>query len=275
MTDATTGTPGNLIIIRGLPGAGKTTRARRYVAESPLTRIRSNRDDMRDMAFGSAIARIGASGERRHEDAITDAQHGQIRAWLRGGWEVVVDDTNLVPEHSRALASLAIGAGAGLEMWDLTYIDVETCIDNDAVRAAMGERFVGGEVIRDKYRRWLDRLISDTRYDLTAAVLDIRHRSEDMLDNGWETWKDDDHHRVMIQHASKVLVDDEVRRLAEQVASTGRRVHVGLDLFDSLSGLPGRDDLGGSGILADLLGAGFEHLTYRQVDMNAIPGGRP
>lgn len=261
----------DLIIIMGLPGSGKTTRALRYVAESPTTRIRSSRDDIGAMAFGNARV----FGDPHFENAITAAQHEHIRRWLRDGWEVIVDATNLVPEHARALCELAIETGAGLQTWDLTYVDVETCIDNDAARRARGERYVGEEVIRDKHQRWLTRRIEDLRHDLADAVAEIDRRFDEMRDNGWDTWKADDYHMVIVDHASQTLVDEQVRKMAERVATTGRHANVVIRFFDSLSGLPGSDDLGGSALLADLLGAGFDHVKYRHIDVNTIPGSRP
>ena len=46
-----------LVITRGLPGSGKTTYARAWVAEDREHRARVNRDDIRQM--------LGDSGERR------------------------------------------------------------------------------------------------------------------------------------------------------------------------------------------------------------------
>lgn len=38
-----------IILTRGIPGSGKSTWAKTWVAESPETRIRLNWDDMRNM----------------------------------------------------------------------------------------------------------------------------------------------------------------------------------------------------------------------------------
>jgi hypothetical protein len=58
-----------LVITRGLPGCGKTTRARAWVAEDPSRRVRVNRDDLRTMLSGgppvvAAVRAMHAAGHR-------------------------------------------------------------------------------------------------------------------------------------------------------------------------------------------------------------------
>jgi predicted kinase len=131
-----------LNVTRGLPGCGKTTRAKAWVAAVPLRRTRLNRDDLRDQMFG------GWTGEREQEDAVTAAQHAAIGALLAAGWEVVADDTNLRPGYIERLRAVAEAAGARFVVWDMTNVPLQTCINRDAVRAARGERYVGEDVIR-------------------------------------------------------------------------------------------------------------------------------
>jgi tRNA uridine 5-carbamoylmethylation protein Kti12 len=133
-----------LIITRGLPGSGKTTRAKAWVAESPLSRARVNRDDLRAMAHGGFV---------RAERQITAIRDAAISALLTLGVDVVCDDTNLPGRHAQELRRLARSAGAGFEVWDLTDVDLEECIRRDADREAM----VGEEVIRDMYQRFVAR----------------------------------------------------------------------------------------------------------------------
>lgn len=138
-----------LYLTVGLPACGKTTRARQWVADSPLTRARCNRDDFRDMMYG------GWTGKPEHEEAVTVAQHVAIRVLLAVGWDVVADDTNLNPVHLAALEEVARQAGAEVEVWDMTDVPLERCIAWDEIRAAYGERAVGEDVIRRLHARWL------------------------------------------------------------------------------------------------------------------------
>lgn len=131
-----------LYITRGLPGSGKTTRARAWVAEAPAGRARINRDDFRAMVHG------GFADQERMVSAARDAA---ITALLRRGVDVVADDTCLPQRHARDLRRLATLAGASFEVWDLTDVPLEVCIERDAARAAT----VGEKVIRDMHTRYL------------------------------------------------------------------------------------------------------------------------
>lgn len=50
---------------------------------------------------------------------------------------------------------LAEVAGAESVIWDMTDVPLETCIAQDAIRAAMGERYEGEETIRRLHAEWL------------------------------------------------------------------------------------------------------------------------
>ena len=75
-----------LIITRGLPGSGKSTKAAAWVADDPATRARVNRDMTRDMLHGGFV------DQERQINAVRDAS---VTALLQRGINVVVDDTSL------------------------------------------------------------------------------------------------------------------------------------------------------------------------------------
>jgi predicted kinase len=131
-----------LTITRGLPGSGKTTRAKRWVDEDPAKRARVNRDDLRAMLHG---------GYADVERQINAARDGAITALLKAGVDVVADDTNLRSRYAREMRSLARSAGAEFEVWDLTDVPLEVCVERDAGRAAP----VGERVIRGMHERYL------------------------------------------------------------------------------------------------------------------------
>lgn len=138
-----------LILTRGLPASGKTTWARAWVADDPTNRSRVNRDDLRHNLFGAPM--LDWDGER----AVTTAQHAAVRALLKAGRSVVVDDTNLRAKHARALLNLAVRAGADWSVKDFTHVPLQTCIDRDQARAAAGDRAVGAAVIQSLHARYL------------------------------------------------------------------------------------------------------------------------
>lgn len=127
-----------LTITRGLPGSGKTTLARAWVAADPATRVRVNRDDLRVALYG-----MHHGLDYAQEQTVTTAQHAQVRALLAAGRDVIVDDTNLRLRHARAFADLALKAGA-----EFTVLDVDTPTDECVLRDAARDRVVGEDVIR-------------------------------------------------------------------------------------------------------------------------------
>lgn len=140
---------GALYITRGLPGCGKTTRARAWVAEFPGSRVRVNRDDLRDMLFG------GWTGDPQHEGAVTAVTEAMVRTLLRRGWHVVCDDTNLRHAYVERQCQLAVEVGVPVEIWDWLDVPVEVCIGRDAERARQGGKSVGADVIRRMHLAYL------------------------------------------------------------------------------------------------------------------------
>lgn len=128
-----------LIITIGLPGSGKSTWARQWVAENPGRRARINRDDLRAMLHGG---RVGTAWQERQ---VTLAQHAAVRALLARGYEVVVDDTNLVAAHRVQLKAIARECGAKVVVRRFD-VPLETCIARDARRPR--RQRVGEAVIR-------------------------------------------------------------------------------------------------------------------------------
>lgn len=126
-----------LIITRGYPGAGKSTKAREWVAENSDERARVNRDDLRWNLYG---ARWGLTWDQ--EKSITEAQRSAVTALIKAGKSVIVDDTNLRLRFARQWADLAVSLGADFEVWDIVT-DPTECKSRDDHR----DRHVGPEVI--------------------------------------------------------------------------------------------------------------------------------
>lgn len=84
-----------LIVLRGLPGSGKTTWARQWVAEDPDNRVRVNRDDLRMMFYGKKV-----DLSQKQETQISRAERALVREYLNRGLSVVLDAMNL---HERGL----------------------------------------------------------------------------------------------------------------------------------------------------------------------------
>lgn len=133
-----------LHITRGLPASGKTTWAHAWVAADPATRARVNRDDFRDMLFGTP------DYSWPQEAATTAASRAAVLALLAAGRDVVADDMNLRPKYVREWARFAAANGHDLEVIEFPCSPEES-IARDAAR----ERPVGEHVIRRMVEKYL------------------------------------------------------------------------------------------------------------------------
>ena len=160
-----------LHIIRGLPGCGKTHRAREMVdAATPRgSLVRVNRDDLRRMM----LPRDYRAPERDLEYAVTRAQHTLIGTLLHSGRDVVCDDTNLPARHVRALLEIAAKNNADVSFLDMTDVPLDICIARDVHRTGPG--YVGEDVIRGMHLRYL---ASHRGKPLPVPVLGEANRSE-------------------------------------------------------------------------------------------------
>ena len=132
-----------LLITRGLPGAGKTTFARKL---QPGV-VRVNRDDLRRMLHGRRLYTQWA------ESQVTKAQQAMVEALLRARVNVIIDDTNLRARTVRRWAELADRFGASFEVHDFTDVPLDECIRRDAGRDP--EEQVGADMIRRMHERFL------------------------------------------------------------------------------------------------------------------------
>lgn len=136
-----------LIITRGLPGSGKTTHARAWVAGDRANRARVNRDDLRAMLDDGAFEK-GVT-----EPRILAARDATILGLLRKGLSVICDDTNLPQRTARDLADLARRASADFTVYDYTNVPLETCLARNAGRADKAP--VPEDAIRDMHARYV------------------------------------------------------------------------------------------------------------------------
>lgn len=115
----------HMIILRGLPGSGKTTWAKEWCAEHPYYK-RICRDDLRAMLDDG-----GYSFE--NELFIKRAQEALIVTACYAGKGIVIDDTNINTEHVMHLMTLARDLGMGVRLHDLDT-PLRECIERDALR---------------------------------------------------------------------------------------------------------------------------------------------
>ena len=81
-----------IILTRGIPGSGKSTWAKAWVAESPETRIRLNWDDMRNMLGPYWVP------SREHINKVMLWCAVNTAAYCNNPYDIVIDNMNLNPK---------------------------------------------------------------------------------------------------------------------------------------------------------------------------------
>ena len=132
-----------MIILAGLPGAGKSTLAKKMVKQDQ-TYVRVNLDDIRNM--------LGTSDFNK-EKLVEQIELTSITYAFNQKYNVIVDDTNLNPKKINKLKAIAKQYNAEVD-YKLISTDVEECIRRDALR----ERPVGEDVIRRFYEKYHENL---------------------------------------------------------------------------------------------------------------------
>ena len=136
-----------IIILKGLPGSGKSTWAKEFVRTNADWK-RINKDDLRAMMDDSKW-----SGKR--EQYILATRDLLINRFLLDGYNVIVDDTNLNPkheEHIKEMAKTITESGTPCEV-EVKFFDtpIGECIKRDLNRP----KSVGEAVIRKMYNDYL------------------------------------------------------------------------------------------------------------------------
>lgn len=126
-----------MIIMKGLPACGKSTRAEQIVREQGNI-VRINKDLLRKMLHFDKFT-------GRNEGLTRDAARGLAKLYLTSGTSVIIDDTNLNPGTMESWRSFAGELGAKVEIEDMTDVSVVECVLRDSLRRDS----VGGTVIKN------------------------------------------------------------------------------------------------------------------------------
>ena len=140
-------------MMMGLPGSGKTVRAKEMLAENPNGIKRVSKDDLCAMMDDGRW-----SGDA--EKFILKVRDILILAALEEGRHVIVDDTNLAPKHLARIDQLVAGK-AQVEIIDFTDVSIETCIERDLKRPDS----VGQKVIWQMYWQFLHKPTAAPAHD--------------------------------------------------------------------------------------------------------------
>jgi len=132
-----------VIVLKGLPGCGKTFYALGILKREKYKYLRVSKDEIRQMINGEKWA-------NKNENVVLEIRDTIIIAAINEGFNVIVDDTNLNPHHIERIKKLVKGK-AFIEIVDLTSVPLEECIERDKSR----KDSVGEKVIRDMYERYI------------------------------------------------------------------------------------------------------------------------
>lgn len=144
-----------LIIMSGIPGSGKSTKAKQILADLRANGEKAvivNRDDLRTTLFGEDYHKSEPVPEA--ESDVTSFQHGLISSSLKRGFVVISDDTNLSPYTLKKLNKIAKDHGATVEELPV-IVPLEVAIERNRLRGASGGRFVPEDVIKSMFKNQL------------------------------------------------------------------------------------------------------------------------
>ncbi|MEU6191737.1 ATP-binding protein [Nocardia sp. NPDC047038] len=130
-----------IIVLRGLMGAGKSTLAAQLASSTPTTAIVC-RDTIRSMHF-HLQGRLSDS----EEDTVSELEMRECVEHLDRDYNVVIDATNLEPDHVHRWQTLARTRGIHCVVIDV-HAPLDTCIARVAHRARHGGHDVDEQVIR-------------------------------------------------------------------------------------------------------------------------------
>lgn len=129
-----------LIVLKGIPGSGKSTWAKEKCEREPDF-IRINRDDIR--------IEYSREYSKKFEKLVKKTEKAQALLALSEGWNVILDDTNF---NASDLIQEIIAEGPDLEVEYKEFdTPLEECIKRDAARP----KPVGEAVIRSFWNRYV------------------------------------------------------------------------------------------------------------------------
>lgn len=150
-----------LLMLKGLPGSGKSTYAKKLVEKGW---VRVNKDDMRAMLNNGKFS-------KENEGFVLSLRDEIIIRGLVNGKNVVVDDTNLDPKHAIQLEGIAQEFLADYEekFFDVTPAE---CVRRNKLR----DNPVPDKVIYSMYERYLKPPVQQVTYDDTkeeCIIVDV------------------------------------------------------------------------------------------------------
>lgn len=157
-------TNGNMVLLQGIPGSGKSTwvaEEKRKLNAKGIEHAVASRDDIRFFMFGSYTPGYSA------ENMVTEVRDEMIYTALKNGRTVFVDEMNLRSKYIRHLVKIAKRTDATVSLKSFNDVPLKTCLERNANR----DRVVPEHVIINAHKKHVannnvdyEKLIAEERY---------------------------------------------------------------------------------------------------------------
>lgn len=119
-----------VLILRGLPASGKSSFCRDLLSREPNRWIRLNRDDFRGMINNTDHYAYN----KRTEELTTRVQEQALKEALNAGFDVVIDNTNLVPRFLQQTHDTLKQMGNVKVIEKCFSVSYEECVERNSKR---------------------------------------------------------------------------------------------------------------------------------------------
>src|SRR5688572_20100366 len=143
-----------LLALQGLPASGKSTYRREFID------VMFGKGPLRYVARDEIRALFGNHFDPKHEKRVFTVTNWCIKTYLKHGFDVIVDESNVSKRRLNELEQFANNAGAVFEVKSFMDVPVEDCFKRDAQRTLSPTGYmehVGKDVIERmyyEYWRW-------------------------------------------------------------------------------------------------------------------------
>jgi len=115
-----------VIVMRGLPGSGKSTYANKLAELGPTTIVSADKFFMKDGVYKFDAAKIGDAHSSCLREFVDLIQNGFLH-----GHTVIVDNTNTTAREIAPYYQLALAFGHEVKIVSVKSPGVQTCIDRN------------------------------------------------------------------------------------------------------------------------------------------------
>ena len=136
----------SVVLLRGVPGSGKSTAALQLMNDFPDQFVRVNRDDIRMMMYGEYW--FSGDDANTKEKAVTQVEHSLIKSAIKAGKRPLVDATNLNRQSVKGILRIAGAHGMAVD-----HIDFEVSQEEAIRRDAGRTKKVGEDVIKKFFQK--------------------------------------------------------------------------------------------------------------------------